>query len=222
MFRSKIRNVIIPQSEHARLAGTLAMLWGSDAFDRPVLPFASFINGVLLHDREYDLIDNHPIMGMDASTWLAIKQKALNYGSNDPVVDAIVFSHVRRLVGHQDTLDRRQLADDLDTRIAECIAQTDWTPNDFRWADSITDFCDMVAFHLSFEAPTTAQVSVNFQRDNLKTCELSYEILESGRIHVTPWPFSVEQHTGFIMGYRAEGYPDKLDPLAVPFTLAQH
>lgn len=61
MFKSKIRSIIIPQYEHGRLAGTVASLWGNDDFARPVIDFASFVQGVALHDWHYGPIDNLPI-----------------------------------------------------------------------------------------------------------------------------------------------------------------
>jgi len=51
MFRSTKREALFPQSEHARLAGAIALAWGNEQFHRPALPFASFVAGVTLHDR---------------------------------------------------------------------------------------------------------------------------------------------------------------------------
>ena len=53
MFRSKTQNLIFPQAEHSRLAGTIANLWGNDDFDRPNFNFKSFVTGVTLHDVGY-------------------------------------------------------------------------------------------------------------------------------------------------------------------------
>jgi hypothetical protein len=61
MFKSKRRSVVTPQSEHLKLVGTLAMLWGNDAFDAPPVERVSMISGMGSHDRGYGFIDNHPI-----------------------------------------------------------------------------------------------------------------------------------------------------------------
>jgi predicted transposase YbfD/YdcC len=53
MFISKQRPIVVPQWEHQKLAGTLALLWGNAAFERPPLPCESFLVGVGLHDRTY-------------------------------------------------------------------------------------------------------------------------------------------------------------------------
>ena len=44
MFISKKDQVIIPQSEHARLAAIIASLWGNKELQKPNLPEQSFIN----------------------------------------------------------------------------------------------------------------------------------------------------------------------------------
>jgi len=61
MFKSKLRPIVIPQSEHAKLAGTLALLWGNTSFDLPETDWLSFIAGVGLHDRGYGYLDTSAI-----------------------------------------------------------------------------------------------------------------------------------------------------------------
>jgi len=52
MFKSKQRPIAIPQWEHQKLAGTLALLWGNATFERPPIPFESFLTGIgLLRTR---------------------------------------------------------------------------------------------------------------------------------------------------------------------------
>jgi len=63
MFTSKQRPIVIPQWEHQKLAGTLALLWGNADFERPPVPFESFLTGIGLHDRAYGPLDNLPIGG---------------------------------------------------------------------------------------------------------------------------------------------------------------
>src|SRR5262249_39739547 len=69
MFTSKQRPIVIPQWEHQKLAGTLALLWGNADFDRPPIPFESFLTGIALHDRAYGLLDNLPIGGIAEEQW---------------------------------------------------------------------------------------------------------------------------------------------------------
>ena len=78
MFRSKRRDVVIPQSEHSRMTGMLAYHWGNDDFDKPP-HFDSFVLGASLHDRGYGEYDNDPIGGVPAERWLAIQQRGVNH-----------------------------------------------------------------------------------------------------------------------------------------------
>ena len=61
MFKSRSRPIVIPQSEHLRLVGTLARLWGNDDFDLPPVERNSMIAGMALHDRGYSQLDNSAI-----------------------------------------------------------------------------------------------------------------------------------------------------------------
>src|SRR5436190_17322232 len=61
MFKSKRRQIVIPQSEHLRLVGSLAMLWGNADFDLPPVEHVSMIAGMALHDRGYGQLDNSAI-----------------------------------------------------------------------------------------------------------------------------------------------------------------
>jgi len=61
MFKSKRRPIVIPQSEHQRLSGTLALLWGNADFDRPQMPPDSLLTGIGLHDRAFGYLDTFAI-----------------------------------------------------------------------------------------------------------------------------------------------------------------
>ena len=61
MFKSKRRQIVIPQSEHLRLVGALAMLWGNEDFDIPPVERVSMVAGMGLHDRGYGHLDNSAI-----------------------------------------------------------------------------------------------------------------------------------------------------------------
>ena len=73
MFRSKQRRIAIPQWEHHKLAGTLALLWGNAEFERAQVPFESFLSGIGLHDRAYEPLDNLPIGELPEQEWLALR-----------------------------------------------------------------------------------------------------------------------------------------------------
>ena len=72
MFKSKRRPIVTPQSEHLKLVGALAMLWGNDEFDMPPVERTSLIAGIGLHDRGYGFLDTASIGEMDDSEWFPI------------------------------------------------------------------------------------------------------------------------------------------------------
>ena len=45
--------------------------------------------------------------------------------------------------------------------------------------------------------------------------------IEDGTIRVEPWPFGVDSHTGYLVGYELEGYPALLGPIMVPYRLCE-
>jgi hypothetical protein len=219
MFKSKTRSIIIPQSEHGRLAGMLALLWGNADFDRPALDFAAFVDGVILHDWNYGLIDTLPIMEAGEEEWLAMARRGVEHTFENPITDIVVKLHLKRLLKSHDYPERQKLVRVIDGQVAARLPQTGFTLADFEWADKITRFCDMVAFDFSFEQPTTATIDLYARCDVDQMIPVTYEIKPDSKIHVDPWPFSVPCYSDFIFGYQRAGYPDNLCPVIIKFQL---
>lgn len=97
MFKSKQRPIAIPQWEHQKLAGTLALLWGNADFGRPSVPFESFLTGIGLHDRAYGPLDNLPIGEIPEEEWLVLTRSGFEMTWADPVADLITKMHLKRL-----------------------------------------------------------------------------------------------------------------------------
>ena len=53
-----------------------------------------------------------------------------------------------------------------------------------------------------------------------KEVEVRYQV-EEGKIRATPWPFAVDSHRGYLVGYRLEGYPEVLEPVMVTYELVK-
>jgi hypothetical protein len=115
MFISKRRPVVTPQSEHLKLVGTLAMVWGNAEFDIPPIERASMIAGMGLHDRGYGYLDNHPIGGMDDSEWFEIARRGFYMECSDMVADTIVKYHIRRLASHDNSPGERRCSPNFQT-----------------------------------------------------------------------------------------------------------
>jgi hypothetical protein len=90
---------------------------------------------------------------------------------------------------------------------------------EFDWADKITRFCDNVAFHFSFEVERELSANVGMRVNDKRETAVTYHIQPHGQIIIDPWPFAVPTISGMILGYQAEGYPDVLLPVVVPFQI---
>jgi hypothetical protein len=218
MFRSKQRQIITPQSEHLKLVGTLAMLWGNKDFDFPPIERNSMIAGMGLHDRGYGYLDNSPIGGMTAEEWVPIARRGFDMPCSDAVADAIVKYHIRRLASNDPSEIRKALTVEFSHAIDEHLNRYNLSKTLFDSMDRITDLLDRLSFEFCFDAPASGSISI-FPRNGEKTeINVQYHV-QDGEISVTPWPFSVDEHKGYLVAYQMDGYPERLDPVILPYRL---
>lgn len=217
MFRSKVRPINIPQYEHGRLAGIFALLWGNEDFDRPVIDFASFAQGVALHDWHYGPVDNLPIGEASEADWLKMAHKGAEQWFDDPITDIVAKFHLRRLLKGRESPEAGELVNRIELRIAERLPRTGFSREQFEWADRITKFCDDLAFDFSFEMPLEETSSICPGVSSSKETPLTYVIRTHGEIGIAPWPFSLPSFSGMIIGYERAGYPDQLRPKILPY-----
>jgi hypothetical protein len=78
----------------------------------------------------------------------------------------------------------------------------------------------LISFNFCFELPASGEVSI-FSRNNENSDVPIQFYVEDGNISVSPWPFSVENYQGYIIGYKQDGYPSLLDPVIIPFYLSK-
>ena len=83
-------------------------------------------------------------------------------------------------------------------------------------ADQIVDLCDRIAFDFCVEEPASGRVAVA-PAPGAEPVPVAYTVDGHGEITLEPWPLGVPRVTGIILGFRAEGYPDELQPVVVPF-----
>jgi hypothetical protein len=216
MFKSRRRSIIIPQSEHARLAGFIAQLWGNAQVNPPPVDPAAFTLGVTLHDRGYGHLDTMAIGEVADAVWLATQRRGILMPLDDPVADTIALLHIRRLLAHSDRDGATEIINLADERIAQNMARTSYTSEDFARADHITRLCDSLAFDFCFEELSEFERPVFSQADDAMQ-PIRVTIADS-HIRLHPWPLSVPELRGFILGYALSGYPDHLQPVMVPFT----
>lgn len=218
MFKSKRRPIVTPQSEHLKLVGTLAMLWGNEDFDSPAIERESLILGMGTHDRGYGYLDNHPIGGMDDSEWFPIARRTFNMPCSDVVADTIVKYHFRRLASHTGSPERQALAVEFSKALDQQLEKHHLSRELFDRMDRMTDLCDSLSFSLCFDVPASGEIPV-FPRNGIdQEVIVKYQVSE-GVISASPWPFSVDRYDGYLLAYQEDGYPEMLDPVILTYRL---
>ena len=218
MFKSKSRPIVIPQSEHLRLVGALAMLWGNDEFELPPVERNSMIAGMGLHDRGYGQIDNFPIGEMDEEEWQRIARRSFTMPTSDVIADTIIKYHIRRLASYSNTEERKVFASEFSQAIDEQLKSHHFSKEVFDRIDRITELTDNISFTFCFGAPGSGEVSIFPRNEEDREVAVKYQV-ENGSLHVSPWPFSADHYDGYILAYPLDGYPDRLDPFILPYRL---
>lgn len=220
MFKSKQRPITIPQWEHMKLAGTLALLWGNDFFDRPPVPSVSLIAGIGLHDRAYGPLDTLPIGETAEDDWLHLTRTGFHTTWSDPVADLIAKLHLKRLVSHQDSPTRRALIAEMTQVIQQQLQHHNLDAETFERIDRLTNLCDSIAFDFCFEEPAEGIVMIFPKNDRSEQIPVGYRVAGS-TIQVDPWPFAVDTYVNYVTGYKLDGYPATLDPIIIPYQLVR-
>ena len=200
MFLSRSRPVVYSQAEHARLSAVIAAAWAVP----PPLPFESFVRGVALHDRGYGELDMDSLGAVDDDRWLEIMRRGFEPQTDDPVVDLVVALHVRRLV----SFARPSVLAEFDAVLPARLDAAGVTEDDARAADLVTNLCDRLSFSFCFE-----------ENDEGRVGEWSFAVAADGSATVAPWPLRVPALAETVVGYRAHGYPSRLDPVECVFRL---
>ncbi len=218
MFKSKRRKIVTPQSEHLKLVGTLAMLWGNDLFDSPPIERDSMIMGMGLHDRGYGYLDTSPIGSIPDEEWDVIARCGFDMECSDIIADTIVKYHFRRLAGHGTSGVRRKLHADFTKGIDEQLEKHNLSRVLFDRMDRITNLLDTLSFQFCFDVPASGSISIFPRNGEDEELAVDYHV-EDSEINVSPWPFSVEEHRGYLVAYHIDGYPERLDPFILSYRL---
>jgi hypothetical protein len=176
------------------------------------------VAGVALHDRAYGPLDNLPILETPELEWLALARRGFALDWDDPIAGAIAKHHIQRLTGYSHAPFRQSAAHEMAAGSAAYLALHGLDPQTFAHIDRITRLCDDIAFAFCFEAPTEGTVKVLAAFDRAKEIEVHYTVA-GGTITADPWPFSVQEHQGYLLGYKLPAYPAALDPVLLFYTL---
>lgn len=196
MFRSRRRDVVYPQLNHAAFAGELALLWASLP-----LPRDPFVRGVALHDRGYGELDNDPIGGVPRERWLEIQRRGFDMRDDDPIVDLVACMHIARLV--------RSAVPEFGDALPALRERAQVDEATARAADAITELCDRVSFDVCCEEPADGSVG-----------EIAYAYDGERNVTIAPWPFAPPRFALLLVGFHADGYPERLERVVEPIAFA--
>lgn len=217
MFRSKTQDIIIPQSEHAQLSGTIAFLWGNKDFDLPDFSFDSFVAGVALHDFGHGYLDTNEIGLMDDDLSYKVDSAIVNSTLADPIADAVAHFHILRLLNnHSEWHDLIHKCEEI---ILDDIKLSGISREKYRWADRITEICDFLSFDFCFNKPSDRVCKVSPKRSDNKTVDLRFIFDGNETIIIDPWPLKVNSYQGYILGYIGTDYPHNLQPMLKKYAL---
>lgn len=216
MFKSKKRPIIIPQLEHARLSGYLAYFWGNEDVALSPIDHKAFVAGVTHHDRGYGHLDTMGIGEVDSAVWLATQKRGILRELADPIADGVALIHIRRLLNYAESNSAEDVITLAEQRIEQAIAQTPYTRQDFENADTITDICDMISFIFCFEEAKQFTKPVFSDGESIP---MQVTLVDTGKITLDPYPLSISELSGFILGYEASSYPDHPEPVMVEYTI---
>jgi hypothetical protein len=194
VFRSRRREVVFPQSEHARLAALLAAATGAEA---------RIVAGVLWHDRGYPMLDTDGIGEMSSERWADLMRAGFEPETADAVVDHMARMHIHRLTRNAGS----PVAAELEPALPASLARSGMTAEEAASADAVTELYDMVAFDFCLEKPASGSVA-----------GVAYQVDGGGGITLDPWPLVPAALDGFVTGFLTEGYPERPAPVVVPFS----
>lgn len=217
MFKYAQNSLIVPQFEHLRLAGTLALLWGNDHFDKPALDTHTFVEGVAFHDLGFGLLDTFALNEMSPTDRHTTFRQLLSQDLGDPSKNLIALHHILRLIGNNPEFDEHR--NTCLTYIHKLIAQYHLDIQVFEWTDRITDLCDSISYDFCFGQPTDGEVDIYSKIDSTELTHVNYTISAENVVTITPWPLSVPEYKDYIVGYETEGYPDTLRPHSIQYNL---
>lgn len=219
MFKSKTRPIVIPQSEHLKLAGALAHAWGNLDFALPPVEWASLVLGIGLHDRGYGYLDTSAVLEMPEPEWVEITRRGFHMPCADPIADLITRHHLLRLTDNHPSPAVQALHYEFEWEIRDQLLELGFSPSTFERIDRITNLCDKISFSFCFEEPTHGYMNVFQHSTSQLETPVHYSIAGTD-IHITPWPFSGDIITGYLIGYQRERYPTQLDPVLLPYIIS--
>lgn len=227
MFRLQDPDVVVPQSEHGRLAGMIALHWGNESFARPPIDFDSFVAGVMLHDWHYGPSDEFPLDDLEPTprdsqrwrSWLDLAKRGEASTFDDPIAEAVAKRHLVRLLDGEDDPEAIELSHRLDQRVDRLCGFAGIERRDVDAADSIVRVCDRLAFDVFRQSPDRDTIDVCSDFDGARSVTLRYSMSVGSRIVLDQWPLTCDSLQIGLLSFRRETYPRELTPAVLCLSI---
>lgn len=216
MFESKSLPIIVPQQEHARLAGFLAFSWGNKDFDKPAYSLEAIATGLTFHHMGYGPLDTVAFRELPEDEILEVFKKDIAIELGDVDAELVNLFHQLRLVNNRLARGNSEgflkLQKKIESMIAAKLTKSNFSREDFEWANRITHLCDRLSFNFCQGEVAEAAVDVYSQRESLQKVSISNWLVGTDTIVVDPWPFAKDEIHFVVIAYLAEKYPQTLLP----------
>lgn len=223
MFKSERLPIIVPQQEHARLAGALAMRWGNDIFDRPSIPIESLAKGLIFHHVGYGSFDTVAFRELSEKGILEVFEKDIAADLGDVDAELVNLFHQLRLIKNRlartNSKGFLKLQEKVELMISTKLPRSNFEREDFERANRITHLCDRLSFNFSQGAVAEANVDVFARRGSSEKIGITNELVGTDTIVVDPWPFTGDEVNALIIAYAADQYPEVLIPYLIQVSV---
>ena len=202
------------------MAGTLAFHWGNSRFERPDFDFDSLVTAIQFHDKAYGELDALPADGLEDDQWVEIQtDRGIIFDFPDQTTNTLILIHIRRQALARGTAACQEFAAGIERMIAGQVEHHSLMRRALDKADRITAFCDSLAHNFCLEGVCSGSELVYPRHGSEAQIGIEYEIGQQGTVMVDPWPFAPDSFGGYLVGYGADAYPAKLDPVIIPYAV---
>lgn len=225
MFKNERLRIIIPQQEHARMAGHIAQHWGNETFDKPKIGVEALVKGLTLHHMGYGSTDSLDFTSLTDAELLKVYLNDTRVSFGDTDAELVNLFHHLRLVRNRNEKTPTEaflyLQKEIEATIETKLKKSKFTKTDFEWTNRITHLCDRIAFNFSMGKMKEPSIDISSRVGSEATVALVHDV-DGEMITLHPWPFSVKSFNGFVIAYDSEDYPKSLSPFLLEYVVRQH
>ena len=212
MFKHK-SGLFIPQSEHLRISGSIALLYGNKEFEKP-FNYEVWLQSIAVHDKIFGICDTDLLSEISYLKREEQVNNWINSEYNSVEEKLIILFHVRRILKDNNF----ELSKLVDKEIEEISKNNNLELEKYRKIDSITDLCDLASFLFCLGDRKTTSLNVFKNEKEMIKVEIQ---IQDERIILDPWPLSVEKYEGYILGYKTKEDLKNFNPQIIKYIICQ-